>query len=54
MSIGGVAVLTEEERIIEKRMVRRIDFMILSLVILVYLMNYIDRYGLIRAIYLGY
>lgn len=41
-SIGEVA-LTEEERIIEKRLVRRIDFMTLPLAILVYLMNYIDR-----------
>ncbi|KAF3384124.1 High-affinity nicotinic acid transporter, partial [Talaromyces pinophilus] len=41
-SIGVVAVQTEEERIIEKCIVRRTDFMILPLVILVYLMNYID------------
>jgi hypothetical protein len=41
-SIGEVA-LTEEECINEKHLVRRIDFMILPLVILVYLMNYIDR-----------
>ncbi|KAK6823155.1 hypothetical protein RU639_006012 [Aspergillus parasiticus] len=35
--------LTHEERLIEKRLVRRIDFNILPLVILVYLMNYMDR-----------
>lgn len=40
-SIGVVAVLTEEQRTIEKRIVRRIGFIILPLVILVYLMNYI-------------
>ena len=35
--------LTEEERAIEKRLVRKIDRMIMPLVVLVYLMNYIDR-----------
>lgn len=38
--------LSEEERSIERRLVRRIDFLILPLVILVYLMNYMDRYEL--------
>jgi len=35
--------LTEEERHIEKKLVRRIDSLIMPLIILVYLMNYIDR-----------
>ncbi|OGM47474.1 hypothetical protein ABOM_002626 [Aspergillus bombycis] len=35
--------LNPEERAIEKRLVRRIDFHILPLVILVYLMNFMDR-----------
>ncbi|KAK4540334.1 hypothetical protein LTR36_009291 [Oleoguttula mirabilis] len=35
--------LTEEEKIIEKQLKRKIDGLIMPLVILVYLMNYIDR-----------
>ncbi|KAF2772476.1 MFS general substrate transporter [Teratosphaeria nubilosa] len=35
--------LTEEEKILEKQLRRRIDTLIMPLVILVYLMNYIDR-----------
>jgi hypothetical protein len=37
-------VLTEEELIIAKKLKRKIDIRIMPLVILVYLMNYIDRY----------
>jgi hypothetical protein len=36
--------LTPEEKVIEKKLRRRIDLLIMPLVILVYLMNYIDRY----------
>ena len=36
--------LTEEEKIIEKKLRRKIDSRIMPLVVLVYLMNYIDRY----------
>lgn len=36
--------LTEEELEIEKRLRRKIDIRIMPLVILVYLMNYIDRF----------
>jgi len=35
--------LTEEELIVEKKLRRKIDTLIMPLVILVYLMNYIDR-----------
>ena len=35
--------LTPEERILEKKLRRKIDLLIMPLVILVYLMNYIDR-----------
>ncbi|KAE8347624.1 hypothetical protein BDV24DRAFT_146452 [Aspergillus arachidicola] len=35
--------LTHEERIIENPLVRRIDFHVLPLLVLVYLMNYMDR-----------
>lgn len=38
-----LAQLTEEEKVIEKKLRRRIDSVIMPLVILVYLMNYIDR-----------
>jgi hypothetical protein len=36
--------LTDEERAIEKKLVRKIDLRIMPLIVLVYLMNYIDRY----------
>lgn len=38
-----IAQLTDVERRIEKKLLRRIDALIMPLVILVYLMNYIDR-----------
>lgn len=38
-----IAELTPEEKEIEKKLKRRIDSLIMPLVILVYLMNYIDR-----------
>jgi len=36
-------VLTPEEKVIEKKLRRKIDTLIMPLVVLVYLMNYIDR-----------
>lgn len=39
-----MAELTEEEKVIEKKLRKRIDALIMPLAILVYLMNYIDRY----------
>lgn len=36
--------LTEDEKVVAKKLVRKIDMRIMPLVILVYLMNYIDRY----------
>jgi hypothetical protein len=42
--------LTEEELVIEKKLVRKIDMLIMPLVVLVYLMNYIDRYSLCPSI----
>jgi hypothetical protein len=38
-----MAELTEEEKVVEKKLRRRIDALIMPLAILVYLMNYIDR-----------
>lgn len=38
-----MAALTPEELVLEKKLVRRIDILIMPLIILVYLMNYIDR-----------
>lgn len=35
--------LTAEEKVLEKKLVRKLDRRIMPLVILVYLMNYIDR-----------
>ena len=40
------AALTEEEKVVEKKLKRRIDTLIMPLVVLVYLMNYIDRYAM--------
>lgn len=42
--------LTEDEIGIEKKLVRKIDWRIMPLVILVYLMNYIDRFVFLVAI----
>lgn len=39
-----LAQLTPEEKILKRQLRRRIDTLIMPLVILVYLMNYIDRY----------
>ena len=37
--------LTPEEKELEKKLVRKIDIRIMPLMVTVYLMNYIDRYG---------
>jgi hypothetical protein len=39
-----LAQLTDEEKVLEKKLLRRIDSLIMPLVVLVYLLNYIDRY----------
>lgn len=41
--IVQMVVLNEEERLMEKKLRQKIDSRIMPLVILVYLMNYIDR-----------
>jgi hypothetical protein len=41
--IVNLAELSPEEKVIERKLRRRIDSLIMPLVILVYLMNYIDR-----------
>lgn len=38
-----MAELTPEEKITEKKLRRKIDALVMPLVVLVYLMNYIDR-----------
>ena len=38
-----IAELTEEEKKLEKKLVKKIDFIILPLVLIVYLLNWIDR-----------
>lgn len=43
--VERIAQLTPEEKQIEKKLRRLIDMLIMPFVILVYLMNYIDRYG---------
>jgi hypothetical protein len=42
--------LSPEELVLEKKLRRRIDSVIMPMVILVYLMNYIDRYWLRRSL----
>lgn len=42
--VQHLAQLTDEEKAVERKLRRRIDFLIMPLVILVYLMNYIDRW----------
>ncbi|KAL2838530.1 major facilitator superfamily domain-containing protein [Aspergillus pseudoustus] len=42
-AISTLVGLSDEEKAIERRVVRRVDMLILPLVVLVYLMNYIDR-----------
>lgn len=39
-----MAQLTPEEQVIEKKLRRKIDMLIMPLVVLVYLLNYIDRW----------
>lgn len=39
-----IAELTEEEKVLEKKLVRRIDWIILPMIVTVYLLNWIDRY----------
>lgn len=41
--VAQMVALTPEERVLEKQLLRRIDLMIMPLIIVVYLMNYIDR-----------
>jgi hypothetical protein len=41
--VVGHEQLTEEEKVVAKKLVKKIDIRIMPLVILVYLMNYIDR-----------
>lgn len=41
--IASLAQLTEAERVVERRLRRKIDLLIMPLVITVYLLNYIDR-----------
>lgn len=41
--VADMAALTSDEKDLEKKLVRRIDSLIMPLVILVYLLNYIDR-----------
>lgn len=38
-----IAELTEEEKLLEKKLVRRIDWIILPMIVTVYLLNWIDR-----------
>lgn len=35
--------LTEEEKAVEKKLVRKIDFIIMPIILTVYLLNWIDR-----------
>jgi hypothetical protein len=37
--------LTEEERKVEKNLVRKVDVIIMPIILIVYLLNWIDRYS---------
>lgn len=41
--------LTPEELALEKKLVRKMDFRVMPICIMIYLMNYIDRYRVLRA-----
>lgn len=47
--VERIAQLTPEEKEIEKKLRRLIDMLIMPIVILVYLMNYIDRYCVVSG-----
>lgn len=36
--------LTDEEKVLEKKLVRKVDFIIMPIILIVYLLNWIDRY----------
>lgn len=40
-----IASLTDEEKLLEKKLVRKIDWLIMPTILSVYLMNWIDRYA---------
>ena len=42
--LATLRALSEEELLVEKKLLFRIDSRIMPMVVLVYLMNYIDRY----------
>ena len=44
--VARLSGLTEEELVQEKKLVRRIDWLILPLLLVVYLLNWIDRYAI--------
>ena len=44
--LSALRALSEEEQVLEKKLIRKIDSLILPMVVLIYLMNYIDRYVL--------
>lgn len=44
-----IATLTDEEKEIEKKLVKRIDWIILPIIVTVYLLNWIDRYETLFA-----
>ena len=43
--LASIRAFTEEEKMLEKKLLRKIDSLILPMVVLIYLMNYIDRYA---------
>lgn len=43
LEASRIAELTPAEKVIEKKLVRRIDWIILPLILIIYLLNWIDR-----------
>ncbi|EFE38077.1 MFS transporter [Trichophyton verrucosum HKI 0517] len=52
--VGGLQQLSDEELQLEKKLRRKIDSLIMPLVILVYLLNYIDRYVYSASLLVNY
>jgi hypothetical protein len=42
--------LTEEEKVLSKQLVRKIDLLIMPTILIIYIMNWIDRYVVQRKI----
>lgn len=49
-SVGELTKFNEGEKALEKKLLRKIDLLIMPLIVVIYLMNFIDRYGFINEL----